>query len=762
MPQLTARSRHHHEARRIAEIGLVSPEGLALPLRSTVIEADARGGLASVALRQVFVNTGSCPLAATYRFPLPADAALGGYAFTVDGVRTIGTIDRRDLARERYEEAMVDGRTAGLVEQERSAFFVQQLGNIPPGASIECELRLDQPLRWLAGGRWEWRFPTVFTPRYLGGPGRVSDAERTTLDRAGGPASPWVSFTLRLRDREVPLEVECPSHGIVVAEEEGRSVITLERSEPLDRDLVVRWSAATAEPGVSLDLARPVAGHAGSRSAYGLLTIVPPGPAHDAEAVPRDLILLLDTCGSMAGRPLGLAAEIAVGLIESLGPEDTLELVEFSTAASRWRDGPARATREARADAASWVRRLGAGGGTEMQEGLLASLASCRKNAQRQVVLITDGCVGFEREITTLVERRLPLGSRVHAVGIGSAANRSLTGAVARVGGGAEFLVGLDDDPREAVRCINARLVAPLLVGVTARGTAVRAVAARIGDLAAGCPVRVPLELRPEGGVLTVEGRTARGVWSRSIAVEPVEPGLGPAAVSRMFARERVEDLEARGDPHPALDEEVERLGLVFGISTRLTAWIAVSEGRTVDPREPVVRASVPQTDPYGYAGADPAELHSAIFHASWSAHRGSDMPAAAMDAVRTRSPGAKAHRGRHQRDSAHSPRPTFAGPAEVPAPEEPVARLVTLADGRTVLEFTLAADLAWDPLLVSFDAPGGIDIDPDGTTRAGPCRAGQTVRLVFRAGPGTPPPRFIRVECADGGRAMRIAVVTA
>src|SRR5262249_6109982 len=83
-------------------------------------------------------------------------------------------------ARERFETALLEGRTAALVEQDRAALFTEEIGNIPAGAEVVAELVIDQRLAWLDEGTWEWRFPTVVAPRYLGAEGRVADGERVT------------------------------------------------------------------------------------------------------------------------------------------------------------------------------------------------------------------------------------------------------------------------------------------------------------------------------------------------------------------------------------------------------------------------------------------------------------------------------------------------------------------------------------------------------------------------------------------------------
>src|SRR5688572_18505357 len=140
---------------------LVSADGRQLPLLSTGLRAEARGGLCRVVLEQRFQNPYAEPLSVTYQMPLPADGAVSGYAFVLGDKRIAGEVDRKAAARERFERAIIEGRTAGIVEQDRSSLFTQELGNLPPGAPLTAELTIDQKLGWLPEGAWEWRFPTV-------------------------------------------------------------------------------------------------------------------------------------------------------------------------------------------------------------------------------------------------------------------------------------------------------------------------------------------------------------------------------------------------------------------------------------------------------------------------------------------------------------------------------------------------------------------------------------------------------------------------
>lgn len=586
---------------------LVSVDGKVLPLKAVQLSADAKAGLARVLLTQTFSNPYAEPLKVTYQLALPADGAVSGFAFTVGSTRIVGEVDRKAAARERFERALIEGRTASLLEQERSSLFTQEVGNIPPGAQVRCEVTVDQKLAWLSEGGWEWRFPTVVAPRYLGAEGRVADAEKVSVAVSEQPLPIRFSAELNVRDTLADASApESPSHAIQARTVAG--ALRLELSQPevgapaLDRDVVLRWKVAQPKVGVALDVARPEAGPL-AQSAYGLLTLVPPSVRSRA-IVRRDLIVLLDTSGSMGGEPLDQARRVVSALIATLGDEDRLELIEFSNDARRWKSKPVHATEPHKKDALKWLGKLRASGGTEMRTGIYEALTSLDDEAQRQVILITDGLIGFESEVVRTIAQKCPSACRVHTVGVGSGVNRSLTGPAARAGRGTEVVISLGEDPERAARRVVARTDAPTVVELSLSGTALlESAPVRIPDLFAAAPALVSLKLRPEGGTLVARGRTAEGEYRQELTVAPVKPGDGSGSVVALFGREKVEDLElqvASGEGGQAVDAQIEALGLSHQISTRLTSWVAVSTEVTVDPLAPTRQEAVPQQLPHG------------------------------------------------------------------------------------------------------------------------------------------------------------------
>jgi Ca-activated chloride channel family protein len=584
---------------------LVSVDGRTLPLTGASLTADAKGGIVQVTLSQTFHNPHAEPLRVTYSLPLPADGAVSGFSFTIGDQRIVGEVDTKKQARQRFEDAVLEGRTAAILDQERTSLFTQEVGNVPPRLSVVCEVTIDQKLAWLPDGFWEWRFPTVVAPRYLGEPGRVADHAKVTVDVADKALPVKLSLGMTIRDRLADgFRPESPSHALhTVRGLQSTDVqFASESGASLDRDVVVRWKAAQLKIGVELDVARPAKGPS-AEHAYGLLTLVPPSVEAKMAAVARDLIVLLDTSGSMSGQPLDQARRFTAALIDSLDDRDTLELIEFSSSPRRWKKEAVKATSSNRKDAQAWLSKLRASGGTEMASGIIEALSPLRQEAQRQVVLITDGLIGSEHEVLTAIAHRLPSGSRVHTIGVGSGVNRSLTQPAARAGRGVELVMGLGEDVEVAIRRLLSRTHQPLITDVELSGDAlVLSAPQRLPDVYSVAPALLSMKLNPRGGRLVVRGRAADGDFEETIEVPAVDRAQGSRAVATLFARELVEDLETQRvvEPGAQVDQAVQGLGLDFQISTRLTSWVAISEQMTVDPRLPRRNVTQPHELAYG------------------------------------------------------------------------------------------------------------------------------------------------------------------
>ncbi|NWG12555.1 MAG: VWA domain-containing protein, partial [Acidobacteria bacterium] len=517
------------------------------------------------------------PLEVLYTLPLPAGGAVTGYTIRL-GKRVIrGEVRKRAEAQEEYRKALLDGRFASLLEQERADTFTQKLGCLPPGETAGVEIEVVQLLAFLpedgsGPGRWEYRFPTVAGVRYEGAPGRVPDAEKLDVNRADGAGTP-VKLEASLLIMDGPggdTRPQAPGREVILEESDGGVRVSLSEGMKLDRDLVIRWSALQQDVGVRMVEGKGLPCDDGR---YALITLTP--PASVQKGLARDLTILIDASGSMSGRPISRAKLVVEELLGSLDPGDRFEILAFASDVKRLVSGPVDASPDNIRGALAALRQLEAGGATEMARAVVEALKPLRPDSQRQVVLITDGYIGFESEVIGEILRRLVPGARLHAVGVGSAPNRSLTRGAARAGRGIEILVGDDGDARAASRRLLQATVRPVLTDLEVGGTALVTFApGRPQDVLQGQPLVLLAELAATGGMLEIKGRQAGapGIWRHRVEI-PERPeqarGDGRRATTlplgALFGREAIEDLELEVAAAPS---ERERARLEEGIES--------------------------------------------------------------------------------------------------------------------------------------------------------------------------------------------------
>ena len=123
----------HQESMEMVErrdtSGLVSVDGRTFPLKSARLSARAEGGLALSAFSQEYANPYAEPLEVLYTMALPADGSVVMYRIHLGGRVITGHVEPRETAMADYRRALSEGRTAGLLDQERADTFTQSLGN---------------------------------------------------------------------------------------------------------------------------------------------------------------------------------------------------------------------------------------------------------------------------------------------------------------------------------------------------------------------------------------------------------------------------------------------------------------------------------------------------------------------------------------------------------------------------------------------------------------------------------------------------------
>lgn len=158
--------------------GLDAPRGTNIPLKSERMRIVVRGRLALVCREQIFRNDEDRTFEATLTFPVPVHATLCCLSARI-GERTLAAkAQRRDAARETYEKAVEDGRSAVLHEELVRGVHVLSVANIPAGAAIAVTHSWIAALAPCGDGKWQVRIPITVGDIY--GVSPFTDADDLT------------------------------------------------------------------------------------------------------------------------------------------------------------------------------------------------------------------------------------------------------------------------------------------------------------------------------------------------------------------------------------------------------------------------------------------------------------------------------------------------------------------------------------------------------------------------------------------------------
>jgi len=575
------------------------------PLVSTDVTIRVAGPVARAHVVQTYYNPESEWYEGVYVFPLPENGAVDRLRMRV-GERLIeGEIKERGVARAAYGEARAAGQRAALLDQERPNIFTTQVANIGPRESVVVELEYQQVLRY-DGGRYSLRFPMVVGPRYVpAGPMLVADANRITppVMKPGTEDGRMNPLSLRVElDAGVPLAaVESHYHRVLIEEPSPsrREVRLADGAVPANRDFELAWVPRLQDAPQAAWFTEEKDGRH-----YGLLMVLP-SAATPSSRLPREVVFVLDTSGSMAGTSIRQAKEALLLALERLQPADRFEVIEFNSTARALFGSPRDATRDNVRRATHWVASLDARGGTEMALALKLALNGREAEAGRvrQVIFLTDGAVGNEEALFALLRERLG-GSRLFTIGIGSAPNSHFMTHAAQLGRGTFTYIGRIEEVGARMGELFAKLEAPVLQGLEVhwpQGVQVEAWPARLPDLYAGEPVVVAAALNQLQGEVRLVGERDGRRWEAEVALARNAPAEGMGGV---WAREKVNALMASlrdGAAENEVRARVIELATAHRLVTRYTSFVAVDRTPARPRDEAMKSAALPTLLPEGW-----------------------------------------------------------------------------------------------------------------------------------------------------------------
>ncbi len=612
-----------------------------LPLLHTSAEVNIAGVIADVTVTQLYKNEGKHALEAVYVFPGSTRAAVYGMTMTVGEQKISAQIKEKGQARQEYEQAKHDGKTASLLEQQRPNVFQMNVANILPGDVIKVELRYTELLA-PTDGVYEFVYPTVVGPRYANhSPDSGQSDNWVTNPYMPSEDQPPYLFDITTHlSAGLPIQdVSCNSHRVSVAyDSKTTATITLADEEILetiqklppqhlkhlsasvkelygkdfgnlpkfyqkifrltkakqeqrvvkqrnvkafggDRDYIVRYrlSGQKIESGMLL--------YEGEDENFFLLMAQPPQRVKNAEIPPREYIFVMDASGSMEGFPIETAKTVLRDLIGNLRPSDTFNVLLFANSSTLLSEQSLPATSRNLKKAIDMIEENNGSGGTELLPALqrALNLPRAKEGTARTCVIVTDGLVTVETEAFELIRKHLD-ETNVFAFGIGEEVNRFLIEGIARVGQGEPFVVTNPDEAPSKATAFREYIQTPLLTQIQCDFSGFEAYdiePVSVSDMLAERPVIVFGKWKgAPTGTVTISGYSGKGRYRETFEMAQIEPQASHAALRYLWARKRIELL---GD-YNQLDQSdrrvkaITQLGLQYNLLTEYTAFLAIDE----------------------------------------------------------------------------------------------------------------------------------------------------------------------------------------
>jgi Ca-activated chloride channel family protein len=523
-------------------------------------------------VEQTFRNHTDRQLEATYVFPVPKGASVNKFTMWVNGAEVRGEMIEAEKARQIYTQIVQRTQDPGLLEYMGNNLLRMRVFPIPPKSDQKVAMSYTSVAPQDAG-LVEYVYP---------------------LKTDGKATSTLEDFSIQatIKSQHPIQNVYSPTHAISLTRPNDREVsVKFERNQGLlDKDFQLFYAAGDKEIGFTTLTQRPISSERG----FFLLLISPRIEMTESQFIARDMVLVLDTSGSMRGPKMDQARRALKYCLDNLDARDRFGLINFATTVNKYRDGLVDMNREQLDHAKKWVDNLEATGGTAINDALAAALEMRPRDSDRTftIVFFTDGqpTIGETNieKITKNVLAKNSTNTRIFTFGVGDDVNATFLDNLAEQTRAVSTYVRPAEDIEAKVSSLFSKISHPVLANL-------KLTAAQDVRLEEIYPPQLPDLFH--GGQLVVLGRySGRGhaavTLSGSVGKEPRafvyeinfpdKTGDDRGFVEHLWARRKVgyllDQIRANGEKKELVDETV-ALAKKYGIATPYTSYLIVPDG---------------------------------------------------------------------------------------------------------------------------------------------------------------------------------------
>ena len=301
---------------------------------------------------------------------LPEKAFISNLTLTLGETNYYGEVIQKDIAQQRYDDAVASGNTAGMVQ-------ARDLKQFNFAVNMEAKQKATISIRY-----------EEFLTKELG-------EERYLLPLSGLSLDTIKDFRL-----EIVLDSMLVINSLMVEGDYQDDVdITYEGT----RHIRLGYQKANFVPEEDFAFsytqnAMPVNGsmlvHYDSEAEeYYFFNLFSPQKDDLGGMIPKDIIFVLDRSGSMSGEKITQMKDAFANIVDQLPEQDRFNIITFESKIEHYKDGLLTATEKNREEAKDYIDSIGPAGSTNLYNGVELALNMLKDSGNRApiIILLTDG-----------------------------------------------------------------------------------------------------------------------------------------------------------------------------------------------------------------------------------------------------------------------------------------------------------------------------------------------------------------------------------
>ena len=349
----------------------IEPEPTGITSPTTIdylhITAGVNNGYAITSVEEKLTNPHNSATDDEFRFLIPDGAFISGFCLIIDGIEYRADVLPKEEAEERFEEAISEGKTAGILKTKKENIFSYSL-SFEPHQSIIIRLTYEQPVKKMLG---EYEYTLSL---------RETDVAHSVPDLS-------VNITVASVNRIITLKTPRFEETSVKYLSSTEARVTYSAQALPDRDLRIVFT--TDSTSLSGEMLFYETGGTG----YLMHVFSPSEEDLGTTALDKEIVFVIDKSGSMSGNKIAQVKRVFTGIIADLPPDDYFNVIFFDSDVMVFRGTLMEANAQTKAEAANFVNTLDAKGSTNINEALLHALDMFEPGAERVpiIVFLTDG-----------------------------------------------------------------------------------------------------------------------------------------------------------------------------------------------------------------------------------------------------------------------------------------------------------------------------------------------------------------------------------